>query len=149
VDPRRHHAIHPDPIWDNRGRTIVQNVILQGEFTEGEEEGLAPARVVVRRGVEDDGDEAANVLDTDGLGVQIHDGGSLMEKKGVMKILFAGVGLGGVAVIISRGLGDGRRSRSSSALLRSKIKSGTRPCSGIIAVAHSSCGLFLGLRSAL
>jgi len=108
-----------------------------------------PARVVVLRGVEDDGDEAANVLDADGLGVQIHDGGSLMEKKGVMKILFAGVGLGGVAVIISRGLGDGRRSRSSSALLRSTIKSGTRPCSGIIAVAHSSCGLFLGLRSVL
>ena len=85
----RHDAIHADPIRNGGSRTIIQDVILQREFAEGEEEGLAPARVVVRREVEDNGDEAANILDADGR---------------VLEILIAGIGLGCVAGIISRGV---------------------------------------------
>ena len=67
---------------------------MQREFAEGEEEGLAPARVVVRREVEDNGDEAANILDADGL------------RGALCSSAFGGVGIG-----LAYGGGDGGRAR--------------------------------------
>jgi len=71
-------------------------MILQREFAEGEEEGLAPARVVVRREVEDNGDEAANILDADGL------------RGALCSSAFGGVGIG-----LAYGGSDGVAPRSS------------------------------------
>jgi hypothetical protein len=54
-------------------------VVLQRELADGEEELLAPAGVVVSGEVEDDRHEEPDVVDSDGLGVQVKEGGGLMH----------------------------------------------------------------------
>jgi hypothetical protein len=48
-------------------------VVVEGVATEGVEDLVPPARVGRRRGVEDDGDQGPDVLDADGLEVEVGD----------------------------------------------------------------------------
>jgi hypothetical protein len=58
-------------------------MVLQEELADGEEELLAPTSVVVGDGVEDDRDEKADVVDSNGLRVQVQEGGDLVHRQGV------------------------------------------------------------------
>ena len=69
-------------------------MILQRVLAEDEEELLPPTRVVARSHVEDDGDEAPDVLHGDGLRMQVEDGCGLVNQQG--------------GVDVSRVLGEGR-----------------------------------------
>ena len=50
------------------------DVILERELAEGKEELIAPAAEITGVDVKNDGDEALNIVDNDGLYMQIEEG---------------------------------------------------------------------------
>jgi hypothetical protein len=74
-NPGLDNAVHPIPV--RRGGQGGEDVRLEGEFAEDQQELTAP---VVGVNVEDDVDEAPDVVDGDGLGVKVEEGGSLLEQ---------------------------------------------------------------------
>ena len=112
VDPRLDYAIHACPVRENARRRVTEDVILQGELAGGEEELIAPPRVVPGVEVEEDGDEAADVLDGHRLSMEIQDGGGLVHQHGLVEI--GAVDDLGVRVVLGfiiggGGVGDGAR----------------------------------------
>ena len=77
-DPSLDNAVHPIPV--RRGGRGGEDVCLQGEFAEDQQKLVAPSVEVVGIDVKDDVDEAPNVVDGDGLGVKVEEGGGLLEK---------------------------------------------------------------------
>ena len=75
-------------------------MILQGVLPNGEEELITPPVVVAGIEVEDGRDQGPNVLDGDGLGVEVGDCRSLMEEEGLVKIAV----LGDLRVVIRGGV---------------------------------------------
>jgi hypothetical protein len=61
-------------------------VCLEGEFAEDQQELIAPSVEVVGVDIEDDVDEAPDVVDGDGLGVKVEEGGGLLEQQGRVKV---------------------------------------------------------------
>jgi hypothetical protein len=59
---------------------------LEGEFTEDQQELTAPAVEVVGINIEDDVNEAPDVVDGDGLGVKVEEGGGLLEQECRVKV---------------------------------------------------------------
>jgi hypothetical protein len=59
---------------------------LKGEFAEDQQKLIAPSVEVVGVDVEDDVDEAPDVVDGDGLGVKVEEGGGLLEQQGRVKV---------------------------------------------------------------
>jgi hypothetical protein len=59
---------------------------LEGEFAEDQQKLIAPSVEVVGVDVEDDVDEALDVIDGDGLGVKVEEGGGLLEQQGRVKV---------------------------------------------------------------
>jgi hypothetical protein len=76
-NPGLDNAIHLIPV--RRGGRGGKDVRLEGEFAEDQQELTAPAVEVVGVNVEDDVDEALDVVDGDGLGVKVEEGGGLLE----------------------------------------------------------------------
>jgi hypothetical protein len=66
---------------------VEEDMTLQGVLAKGEEELIAPPGVVAGGDVEDDRDEAADVLDRHSLGVQIKHDSSLVEEHGVVDVV--------------------------------------------------------------
>jgi hypothetical protein len=73
------NAVHPIPV--RRGGRGGKDVRLEGEFAEDQQELATPAAEVVGVNVEDDVDEATDVVDSDGLGVKVEKGGGLLEQE--------------------------------------------------------------------
>jgi hypothetical protein len=74
------NAVHPIPV--RRGGRGGKDVRLEREFAEDQQELTAPAVEVVGVNVEeDDVDEAPDVVDGDGLGVKVEEGGDLLEAR--------------------------------------------------------------------
>ena len=115
-DPGLDHAVHVGQVRESGHREVGEDVGLQGVLADDEEDLIAPAGVVPSGEVEDDGDEAPDILHADGLGVQIDEGGGFMCQNGMMKVvdvgvdgdgvlaLGVGIALGGNGVL-ARGLG--------------------------------------------
>jgi hypothetical protein len=82
VKPGANDAIPPFLVWGRGGRSVEEDVVLEGEAADSEQELLAPSSVRAGGGIEDDGDEAADVLNSGGLGVEVQNGGSLVEEHG-------------------------------------------------------------------
>jgi hypothetical protein len=59
---------------------------LEGEFTEDQQKLITPSVEVVGVDVEDDVDEAPDVVDDDGLGVKVEEGEGLLEQQGREKV---------------------------------------------------------------
>jgi hypothetical protein len=57
-------------------------VCLKGEFAEDQQKLIVPSVEVVGVDVEDNVDEALDVVDGDGLGVKVEEGGGLLEQQG-------------------------------------------------------------------
>jgi hypothetical protein len=77
-NPGLDNAVHPIPV--RQGGRGGEDVRLEGEFAEDQQELLAPAVEVVGVNVEDDVDEASDVVDGDGLDVKVEEGGGLLEQ---------------------------------------------------------------------
>jgi hypothetical protein len=80
-NPGLDDAVHPIPVW--RGGRGDEDVYLEGEFAEDQQELIAPSVEVVGVDVED---EAPDVVDGDGLGVKVEEGGDLLEQQGRVKV---------------------------------------------------------------
>jgi hypothetical protein len=78
-NPGLDNAVHPIPV--RRGGWGGKDVRLEGEFAEDQQELSAPAIEVVGVNVEDDVDEAPDVVDGDGLGMKVDEGGGLLEQE--------------------------------------------------------------------
>ena len=77
---------------------------LEGVLAEGEEELFTPTGVAAGVDVEDDGDEAPDALDGDGLSVEVQEGRSFVKKERIGNSRGLGVDGGGiVAIFIIRG----------------------------------------------
>jgi len=96
-DPGFDDAIHARPVWQLGRREIGKDVGLQRVLANDEEDLISPTGVVAGVQIEDDVDEAPNVLYADGLSVQVDDGGGFMSQDGVVKI---GAGVDGVVVVV-------------------------------------------------
>jgi hypothetical protein len=106
--------MHAAPCEDVDVGSVGEDVGGEHIMLEDEEEEISPAVVMCRDGVEDDGHQGSDVLDTGGLRVEIgHDGG----------FIHGGVVEGGVRV----GVGGGRRigPSASNLSLTSQIRGGT------------------------
>jgi hypothetical protein len=68
VEPREHHGVHQGPGRGRRGDDVIENVAPQGE-----EDLPSPAKVVRGRGVQHDGYEGLDVVETGDLGVESGD----------------------------------------------------------------------------
>jgi hypothetical protein len=79
-NPGLDDAVHPIPV--RRGGRGGEDVCLKGEFAEDQQKLMAPSVEVVGVDVEDDVDEAPDVVDGNGLGVNVEEGGSLLEQQG-------------------------------------------------------------------
>lgn len=66
---------------------VGEDMALEGEFPKDMEHLVAPAGVVVALHVEDGVDESAYVLDGDGLGVEVDDGGGLVRQESILERL--------------------------------------------------------------
>lgn len=62
-------AVHARPIRIGSGGRVEEDVILEGELPNGEKKLISPADVAAGGEVEDDGDEAPDVLDSNSLRV--------------------------------------------------------------------------------
>ena len=100
-DPGLDDAIHARSARELKRREIGKDVGLQRVLADDEEDLISPAGVVAGVQIEDDMDEAPNVLYADGLSVQVDDGGGFMSQDGVVKI---GAVVDGVAVVVIVGL---------------------------------------------
>jgi hypothetical protein len=83
-NPGLDNAVHP--ILVRRGGRGGEDVRMEGEFAEDQQELIAPAVEVVGVNVEDDVDEASDVVDGDGLGVNVEEGGGLLEQQCRVKV---------------------------------------------------------------
>jgi hypothetical protein len=63
-----------------------EGVCLEGEFAEDQQELIAPSVEVVGVNVEDDVDEASDVVDGDDLIMKVEEGGGLLEQQGRVKV---------------------------------------------------------------
>ena len=77
-DPGFDDAIHARPIRIDGNRFVEADVVLEGEFSNGEEELVTPTSVVAGGDVEDDGDQAPDVLHRHSLRMEADNGGSLV-----------------------------------------------------------------------
>jgi hypothetical protein len=77
-------AVHPISV--RRGGRGSENVCLEGEFAEDQQELIAPSVEVVGANVEDDVDKTLNVVDGNGLGVKVEEGGGLLKQQGRVKV---------------------------------------------------------------
>jgi hypothetical protein len=83
-NPGLDDAVHPIPVRrEGRGG---EDVCLEGEFAEDQQKLIAPSVEVVGVDVEDDVDEAPDVVDGNGLGVKVEEGGGLLEQQGRVKV---------------------------------------------------------------
>jgi len=85
-DPGLCHAVHVSPVRGGIGLGVEQNVILKRELAGGEQKLITLASVVTGVDVEGSWDQTSDVLDRDGLGVEVEDSGSLMQQHGVVEI---------------------------------------------------------------
>jgi hypothetical protein len=83
-DPGLDNAVHPIPVW--RGDRGGEDVRLERKFAEDQQELIAPTVEVVGVDVENDVDEAPDVVDGDGLGVKVQEGGGLLEQQRRVKV---------------------------------------------------------------
>ena len=85
-DPGLHDAVHARPVGLGSSEgSVGEDVVAQRELADDEEELIPPASVVAGD-VEDDGDQASDVLDCHCLRVKIDDGRSLVEQQGMVEI---------------------------------------------------------------
>jgi hypothetical protein len=75
-NPGLDDAVHPIPV--RRGSRGGEDVCLKGEFTEDQQKLIAPSVEVVGVDIEDDVDEAPDVVDGNGLGMKVEEGGGLL-----------------------------------------------------------------------
>jgi hypothetical protein len=136
VQPRFDDGVHPSPIRKCRDGGAA-DVVLQRILRDGEEELFAPPRVVAG-GVEDEGHQTAGVLHGNSLGMEVEDGGGLVEGHGagdVRGFLVVGVvgRVGGISRSSGVGPGFGRLGQCGADAL-----------GGCVARRGSSSGLLLG-----
>jgi hypothetical protein len=86
-DPGLDNAVHACPVGEVMRGSVVEDVAVQGVFASDEKELITPASVVVVGEVEDDVNEAPDVLHSDGLGVEVDDRSSLVKEDGVVEAL--------------------------------------------------------------
>lgn len=111
-DPRLDHTIHPIPVR-REDRDVKVDLILQGVLPQDSQEVVKPATEVPRVDVEDNGDEGADVAEGDRLGMDIEEGGRLLQEHGGVQIARHGhlreerltAGDGGRALLVDVGLG--------------------------------------------
>lgn len=132
LDPRLDNAVHACPVRIAGRWRVLKDMVLKGVLAGSEEELIAPAIVLARIGVEDNGDQVPDVLQGHGLGMEVGDGGSLMETQGMMEIgglglaillaigqqVFVGGGLSGGTLLGGAGHGVASARSSSVALSR-------------------------------
>ena len=86
-----HDAVHARPVrLGSSKRGVGEDVVAEGELADDEEELILPARIVAGD-VEDDGDQAPDVLDRHRLHVKVDDGRGFVEQQGVVEVAGAGV----------------------------------------------------------
>ena len=78
-DPGLDDAVHARPVRELGRREIGEDVGLQRVLADDEKDLISPAGVVAGVQIEDDVDEAPNVLYADGLSVQVDQGGGFMS----------------------------------------------------------------------
>ncbi|XP_039795898.1 glycine-rich cell wall structural protein 1-like [Panicum virgatum] len=76
-------------------------MILQRELAGGQQELIAPASVVAGVDVEDGRDQTSDVLDGDGLSVEVEDGGGLVQHHGGVEVVV--LQMRRVAILLLRG----------------------------------------------
>jgi len=106
MDPGLHDTVHARPVRLGSGNGGVGEDVIPKRELADDEKKLIPPVSVVAGDVEDDGDQAPDVLDRHSLRVEVHDGSSLVNKQGVVKILGARVG-GAAGVLIVVVVGEG------------------------------------------
>ena len=79
----------PSQVGQQQGG-VGEDVVAEGELADDEEELILPARIVAGD-VEDDGDQAPDVLDRHSLRVKVDDGFGFVEQQGVVEVAGAGV----------------------------------------------------------
>jgi len=142
VEPRADDAVHANPISMGEDRGLTKYVILQRVFADGKEKLLAPTSVVTGGGVEDDGDEKADVLDGDRLGIQMQECLRLVHKQGA-----AGIQCWRFIVVLERVFFVGGE-RRLLARGRSTLQGGPDACIGLVSFPLGCSGLLLGSCSA-
>ena len=86
-DPGLDYVVHVSPVQGTGGPGVEQNVVLKGKLASGEQKLVTPASVVIGVDVEGSRDQAPNVLDGDDLGMEVEDGGGLMQQHGAVKVV--------------------------------------------------------------
>jgi hypothetical protein len=82
VEPWEDHAVHLVPRWGQRGDSVVEDVVGEGEPPEREDHLSAPTREVRGRRVQHNGHEEPNVVNPGDLSVENVDGVDV-ESRGV------------------------------------------------------------------
>ena len=118
-------------------------MVLQGELAEDEQELLTPHGVVAGGDVEDDGDEAPDVLNRNSLGVQVQNGGRFVKQHGVVDVVDRLV-----VVLVRRRGGGWIGGISRCALLGSKEERLAKALGGGVMLLGCSVGELLGLGGA-
>ena len=99
-------------------------MILDGELAEGEQKLITPSVEVTGVDVEDDRDEAADVVDGHHLGVQVQEGSGLLKEHGGVQIHLCREGAR------ARGGWRGKGSRGGRPVLGSKRPGGVQGLGG-------------------
>jgi hypothetical protein len=125
----------------------LEDVILQRVLAKGEEKLLTPLGVAAGVDIEGDEDEAPDILHGDGLGMQIEEGGNLMQKEGAMEVVgtVAGRRHRSICVIASGVVDDGGR---SLALVGGVIQGGPGTGGRVIALLGGGGSLLFRLLGA-
>jgi hypothetical protein len=82
-EPGEDNVVHSPPMGESEGSGIRGDMVVKGITPQRQQDEVAPTGVVAREVVEDDGDQGPNVLDIDGLGMEVGDGGGLVCVIGV------------------------------------------------------------------
>uniref|UniRef100_J3L0C0 Uncharacterized protein n=1 Tax=Oryza brachyantha TaxID=4533 RepID=J3L0C0_ORYBR len=86
-DPGFDDIVHACPVGEVRRGEVGEDMVLERVFADDEKDLIVPAGVVAGVGVDDDVDKASDVLDADGLCVQVDDGGGFMRQDSVVKVV--------------------------------------------------------------
>jgi len=100
-NPGLDKAVHACPVREVGRGEVDEDVVLQQVLADDEEDLITPPGVVPGVDVEEDVDEAPDVLHADGLSVQIDEGGGFMGQNSVMKGAPVVVDGGGVLLSFS------------------------------------------------
>lgn len=129
---------------------VIEEVSFQRVLADEEENLITPAGKVPGGKVEDDVDEAPDVLDADSLGVQVDDGSGFMQEHGMVEVAAATAGVIGelgVGVVVGVAVVDGVGVivGSDGELTSRKLVRSACGMGGRIALLGGKCGVLLGL----